>query len=215
MTFEYFVHPAWWRSPGQPHKSFLLGITLLLQRTAGHSTAQHSKADQRTAKPPWKHGRPANHTAQLFTGMHTHSTAQLCSTAHSREVQHTPQCPQRTPEHGVLPALPNHILESFMCLWSLSWLCSWAFASEGVTYQVGWDNLKQVWLGDGAKSQYIYIYIYIYISEYRIFCDIVIMDELTNQIGYTYIGEKTFRPLTYEYGWKRFSGIWSNIYIYI
>ena len=167
MTFEYFVHPAWWRSPGQPHKSFLLGITLLLQRTAGHSTAQQGRpAHSKASLKAWQTSKSHSTAVHWNAHTHTHSTAQLCSTAHSREMQHTPQCPQRTPEHGVLPALPNHILESFMCLWSLSWLCSWAFASEGVTYQVGWDNLKQVWLGDGAKSQYIYIYIHMHIYIY-------------------------------------------------
>ena len=107
--------------PGVGVFSCFLSITLLLQCTAGHSSiAQHSTAQQ---------GRPAHskaslkvwqtsksHSTAVHWNAHTHSLARPCSTAHSREVQHTPQCPQRTPEHGVLPALPNHILESFMCL---------------------------------------------------------------------------------------------------
>ena len=89
--------------------------------SALQSRAQHSKAEQRTATPPAKRGGPATHTAQLRTledntHIAQHGTAQPCSTARSREVQHIPLCPQSTPEHGVLPALPNHILESFMYL---------------------------------------------------------------------------------------------------
>ena len=87
-------------------------LSFLSHSSALQSRAQHSKAEQRTAKPPPKHDGPATHTRTLEDNTHAHiaqhDTAQPCSIAYSREVPHTLQS---TPEHKSIPVVQQHTAE--------------------------------------------------------------------------------------------------------